>query len=49
MTQYIIAILAIIVAILLIKKFVGCMIRTIITFVLIAILIALYYAYCNVG
>lgn len=45
MTEYIVAILAIIIAIMLIKKFVGCMIRIVITLVLMAILVFLYFTY----
>lgn len=43
MTNYIIAIAAIIIAFLLIKKFVGCVIRIVITLILCAILAYLYY------
>lgn len=43
MTNYVIAILAIIIAFVLIKRFVGCIIRTVITLILIAILAYLYY------
>jgi hypothetical protein len=44
-TQYIIAIIAIVIAALLIKRFVSCLIRSIVTIVLMAILAYLYYAY----
>ncbi len=42
MTNYIIAIIAIIIAFILIKKFVGCVFRIIITLILCAILAYLY-------
>lgn len=47
MTEYIIGIVAIIIAIILIKRFVGCMIRTVVTLALIAVLAALYYFYLS--
>ena len=43
MTNYIIAIAAIIIAFILIKKFVGCIIRIVITLILCAILAYLYF------
>ena len=43
MTNYIIAIVAIIIAFILIKKFVGCVFRIIITLILCAILAYLYF------
>lgn len=45
MEQYIIALVAIIVAIFLIKKFVGCLVRSAITIALIIILIFIFYFY----
>lgn len=45
MEQYIIALVAIIVAIFLIKKFVGCIIRSAVTIALIVILTLIYYYY----
>lgn len=44
-THYIIAIIAIIIAIYLIKRFVGCLIRTVIGIVLSLILAYIYYMY----
>lgn len=43
MTNYIIAIVAIIMAFILIKKFVGCVFRIIVTLILCAILAYLYF------
>ncbi|MBR4275665.1 MAG: hypothetical protein IKQ32_01690 [Prevotella sp.] len=43
MENYILAIVAIIVAFILIKRFVGCIFRIIITLILIAILALIYY------
>ena len=45
MEQYIAAIVAIIVAILLLKRFVSCLMRSIITLALMAILAYLYFTY----
>lgn len=45
MNEYIIGIIAIIIAVILIKKFVGCMVRAVITLALFAILAALYFCY----
>lgn len=45
MTEYIIAILAIIIAVILIRKVVSCMFRIAITLVLMAILAYLYFTY----
>lgn len=45
MEQYLLAIVAIIVAIFLLKKFVGCIIRSAITIALIVILSLIYFYY----
>lgn len=45
MTHYILAILAIIIAVILIKKFVSCMVRIIIFAALLATLAAIYFMY----
>lgn len=44
-TFYILVIIAFVIGVYLIKKFVGCMIRSIITIIIIAILTALYFMY----
>jgi len=46
-TFYIVAIIAIIVGIFLIKKFVGCLVRSAITLIIIAIIAFLYWNYCS--
>ena len=43
---YLIALLAVVIGIFLIKKFVGCMVRMAVTIILVLILAALYYMYC---
>ena len=45
MTQYIIGIIAIIIAVVLIKRFVGCLVRSAVTIVLVAVLAYLYFHY----
>lgn len=45
MTQYIVAIIAILIAFILIKRFVSCLFRTIVTVILVAILAYLYFFY----
>lgn len=44
-TLYIVAIVAILIAAFLIKRFVGCLFRTIVTIILIIILAILYFTY----
>ncbi|MBO5233268.1 MAG: hypothetical protein J6B33_03045 [Prevotella sp.] len=45
MTQYIIGIIAIIIAVVLIKRFVGCLVRSAVTIALVAVLAYLYFHY----
>jgi len=44
-TYYIAALLMIIIGFLVIKKVAGCLVRTIVTLILVAVLVALYYFY----
>lgn len=45
MYYYIIALLMIVIGFYIVKKVTGCLIRSIVTFILVAILVALYYLY----
>ncbi|MDO4172037.1 MAG: hypothetical protein Q4E63_00065 [Prevotellaceae bacterium] len=49
MTEYIIGIVAVIIAIILIKRFVGCLVRILVTLALLAVLLYLYYNYMQGG
>ncbi len=44
-TYYVVALLMIVIGFVVFKKVAGCMIRTVVTFVLVAILATLYYLY----
>ena len=44
-TQYIIGIIAIVIAFILVKRFVSCLIRSVVTLVLLAVLAYLYFNY----